>query len=91
MVIRNHNTGQFDTLTLKTTGTNAFTNLLNGGSGGLNGIKIAPGGAYFYSDPYFGTAVATNNKIISIGNEGNGTNNTGIAVSIIIAGTTGLG
>jgi hypothetical protein len=80
---------------LKATGTSAFTNMFHGGSGGPEGIKISPGGAYFYSDPYWGTPVTTSNKILNLTNVGSGSGinnyNTGIQVSIIIAGTSGTG
>ena len=95
LVIRNHSTGVNEMLTLKATGTSAFTNMFHGGSGGPEGIKISPGGAYFYSDPYWGTPVTASNKILNLTNVGSGSGinnyNTGIQVSIIIAGTSGTG
>jgi len=95
LIIRNHATGVNEMLTLKATGTNAFTNLFHGGSGGPVGVKIPPGGAYFYSDPFWGTPVTASNSVLNLINVGSGLGdenyNTGIAVSIIIAGTSGTG
>tara|TARA_R110000824_G_scaffold60876_5_gene162540 strand:+ start:65 stop:640 length:576 start_codon:yes stop_codon:yes gene_type:complete len=95
LVIRNHATGVNEMLTLKATGANAFTSIFNGGSGGPEGIKISPGGAYFYSDPYWGTPVTASNKILNLTNVGSGSGvnnyNTGLLVSIVIAGTSGTG
>ena len=85
LVIRNHNTGITETLSLKATGTNAFTNLFNGGSGNIN---IPAGGAYFYSDPFYGTAVTNSNKVLTLTSTGSGT---GVLVSVIIAGISGTG
>ena len=82
-------------LLVKATGTNAFTNIFHGGSGGPEGVKIGPGGAYFYSDPYAGTPVTATNSVLNLINAGSGSGpenyNEGIAVSIIIAGTSGTG
>ena len=85
LIIRNHNTGITETLSLKATGTNAFTNLFNGGSGNVN---IPAGGSYFYSDPFYGTAVTDSNKVLTLTSTGSGT---GVLVSVIIAGTSGTG
>jgi hypothetical protein len=95
LIIRNHATGVNEMLTLKATGTNAFTNLFHGGTGGPVGVKIPPGGAYFYSDPFWGTPVTASNSVLNLINVGSGSGinnyNTGIQVSIIIAGTSGTG
>ena len=95
LIIKNHSTGLNEILTLKATGTNAFTNIFHGGSGGPQGVKIGPGGAYFYSDPFWGTPVTSSNSVLNLINVGSGSGaqnyNTGIPVSIIIAGTTGTG
>jgi len=95
LIIENRATGVNEVLLLKATGTNAFTNIFHGGSGGPEGVKIGPGGAYFYSDPYAGTPVTATNSVLNLINAGSGSGpenyNEGIAVSIIIAGTSGLG
>ena len=95
LIIKNPSTGLNEILTLKATGTNAFTNIFHGGSGGPQGVKIGPGGAYFYSDPFWGTPVTSSNSVLNLINVGSGSGeenyNTGIPVSIIIAGTTGTG
>jgi len=95
LIIENRATGVNEVLLLKATGTNAFTNIFHGGSGGPEGVKIGPGGAYFYSDPYAGTPVMATNSVLNLINAGSGSGaqnyNTGIPVSIIIAGTSGLG
>jgi len=85
LIIRNHNTGITETLSLKATGANAFTNLFNGGSGNVN---IPAGGSYFYSDPFYGTAVTASNKVLTLTSTGSGT---GVLVSVIIAGISGTG
>ena len=95
LIITNQATGINEMLLVKATGTNAFTNIFHGGSGGPEGVKIGPGGAYFYSDPYAGTPVTATNSVLNLINAGSGSGpenyNEGIAVSIIIAGTSGLG
>tara|TARA_R110000851_G_scaffold27017_1_gene76219 strand:+ start:5614 stop:6195 length:582 start_codon:yes stop_codon:yes gene_type:complete len=95
LIITNQATGINEMLLVKATGTNAFTNIFHGGSGGPEGVKIGPGGAYFYSDPYAGTPVTATNSVLNLINAGSGSGpenyNEGIAVSIIIAGTSGTG
>ena len=96
LIIENRATGVNEVLLLKATGINAFTNIFHGGTGGPEGVKIGPGGAYFYSDPYAGTPVSATNSVLNLINAGSGGSglqnyNTGIPVSIIIAGTSGLG
>ena len=95
LIITNQATGINEMLLVKATGTNAFTNIFHGGSGGPQGVKIGPGGVYFYSDPYAGTPVTASNSKFYLVNPGSGrppdNYNTGICVSIIIAGTSGLG
>lgn len=59
-VYNNSNNSGYD-LALRATGTNAFTNLFNGGSG--NNI-LKPMSSYIYSDPYDGLDVASNNKLL---------------------------
>ena len=101
IVIRNHNTGLNEFLLLKATGTNAFTNLFRGvpddGAGSGN-IRIEPGGAYLYSNPYYGLPVTSTNRNLYLTNLGSGAAygshafyNTGIAISIVAAGTSGVG
>jgi len=91
MIIRNHNTGIREILHLKATGL-GFSGLFHGESGN---VRIEPGGAYSYTNPYFGLAVPVNESKLQITNVGSGSGaqnyNTGIAVSIVAAGTSGLG
>tara|TARA_R100000995_G_C3446464_1_gene105919 strand:+ start:48 stop:617 length:570 start_codon:yes stop_codon:yes gene_type:complete len=93
LVIRNENTGTNEMVTLAPTGSNGFTNLLHGGTGGPEGIKIAPGSVYQFTDTYYGTPVTANNRTLTITNVGSGSGaqnyNTGIAISIIVVGNTG--
>ena len=91
MVIRNHNTGVGEILNLKATGL-GFSGLFHGQSGN---VRIEPGGVYTYTNPYFGLQVPENQSKIQITNIGSGSGaqnyNTGIAVSIVAAGTSGTG
>lgn len=92
LVISNKNTGIAEYLLINTTGSNAFTNLFNGGTGN---VKVNAGGAFVYADPLWGSAVTASNKylyVVNAGKEhGNDTANTGIKVSVVAVGITGLG
>lgn len=96
LVIRNHNTGVNEILHLKATGLNGFSGLFHGESGNL---RIEPGSVYMYTNPYFGINVSANESKLQITNVGSGgtgdgstwTGNTGIAISIVAAGTSGIG
>ena len=83
LVVENNNSGTGMVLNLVATGTNAFTNIFNGGSGNMN---INPLGTYMYTDLY-GTQVTDSNKLLYINND----TITGIDYSIIAVGVdTGL-
>ena len=95
MVIRNHNTGVGEVLHLKATGVSGFSGLFHNGSGDT---RIEPGGVYLYTNPYFGIAVPSSGaNTLYVTNVGSGAAspslnyNTGIAISIIAAGTSGTG
>tara|TARA_R100000152_G_C6619377_1_gene70612 strand:- start:30 stop:536 length:507 start_codon:yes stop_codon:yes gene_type:complete len=67
--IFNTSTGVGNDFVIRATGTAAFTNLFNGGSGNL---IIKPYGYFSYDDPNIGTVVSTGNKILQIGDGGSG-------------------
>lgn len=67
--IFNTSTGNGYDFVVRATGTNAFTNLFNGGSGG---IQIKPYGYFSYDDPNTGTTVASNNKTLHLDDGGSG-------------------
>jgi len=77
--IFNTSTGNGDDFVVRATGTNAFTNLFNGGSGG---IPIKPYGYFSYDDPNIGTSVASNNKILHLDNG----SNSGVSYKIFVLG-----
>lgn len=58
----NNSTSKNSNIAIRATGTNAFTNLFNGGSGNL---LIKPSAGFVYIDPY-GIPVSTGNKNIQI-------------------------
>lgn len=83
IVIENQNSGTGEILHVVATGTNAFTNIFNGGSGNL---AINPLGTYMYTDIH-GTDVTTTNKMFYINNY----TSTGIDYAMIVVGVdTGL-
>jgi len=92
LIIRNHNTGTNEYLLLAATGLQGFTNLFNGETGN---VRVHPGGAYFYTDPYNGTAVTSANKYLHVMNagpdHGNAAENTGIKITVVAVGITGIG
>ena len=95
IMIYNHNTGVQEVLHLKATGL-GFSGLFHGESGNL---RIEPGSIYTYTNPVFGIEVPENKSRLQITNVGSGgtgegltwTGNTGIAISIVSAGTSGTG
>lgn len=58
----NNSTSRNSNIAIRATGTNAFTNLFNGGSGNL---LVKPSAGFVYIDPY-GIPVSTGNKNIQI-------------------------
>lgn len=67
--IVNNSTDSSGNIAIRCTGTNAFTNLFNGGSGN---IIVRPSAAFMYIDPY-GIPATTGNKnfqIVNVGNSG---------------------
>jgi len=83
IVVENNSSGTGMSLNLVATGTDAFTNIFNGGSGNM---QIHPLGTYMYTDLY-GTQVETNNKLLYINND----TVTGIDYTMIVVGVdTGL-
>lgn len=67
LVIENRSTGTGDIIYLIASGSNAFTNLFNGGSGN---IKINPSSTYMYTDPFKQTPVTSTNKFLYLDNRG---------------------
>jgi len=67
-------------INIRATGSNAFTNLFNGGSGNL---LIKPYSAFAYSDPYGSLRTSPTQKNISLRN----TSNSGVSYSITVMGT----
>lgn len=67
-------------LNIRATGSNAFTNLFNGGSGNL---LIKPYSAFAYCDPYGALRTSSTQKNIQIRN----TSNSGVSYSVTVMGT----
>jgi len=83
LVIENMSSGTGEILYLTATGSNAFTNIFNGGTGNL---AINPYGSYMYTDMY-GTDVTASNKLLYIENR----TSTGIPYALIAVGVnTGI-
>ena len=78
LVVENSNSGTGELLNIRATGSNAFTNIFNGGSGNLN---INPLGTYLYTDIY-DTQVTPTNKLLYIHND----TSTGIDYQIVAVG-----
>jgi len=78
LVIENMNSGTGEILNIRATGSNAFTNMFNGGSGNVN---INPLGTYMYTDIY-DTDVTSTNRLLYIHND----TSTGIGYQIIAVG-----
>jgi hypothetical protein len=79
----NNGTGSGDVLLVRATGTDAFTNILNGESGNL---KINPYGTFQAIDYYGSTKVTGSNRLLHIVNTGSVT---GISYSYMAVGYTG--
>lgn len=79
----NNGTGSGDILLVRATGTNAFTNILNGETGNL---KINPYGTFQYIDYFGATKVTGSNRLLHIVNTGSVT---GISYSYMAVGYTG--
>lgn len=69
-------------LSVRSTGSNAFTEPFNGASGN---ILVKPASTYSYSDPYTGATVNGSNKNFQVYNNGTGTG----TFSVIAVGVTG--
>jgi len=82
IVIRNSSTTTGEDILVRATGSNALTEVFNGGSGNLN---VKPSATYMYSDPYTGATIDSSNKNFQIVNDGTGA----ISVDIIAVGVTG--
>tara|TARA_R100000005_G_C4995849_1_gene202715 strand:+ start:493 stop:1008 length:516 start_codon:yes stop_codon:yes gene_type:complete len=82
IAIRNTSTTVGEDISIRATGSNAFTAPFNGGSGNL---LVKPASSYIYSDPYTGATVDSSNKNFQITNEGTGT----ININIVAVGVTG--
>ena len=93
LIIRNHNTGVNEILRLRATGL-GFSGLFHGQAGDA---RIEPQGVYMYTNPIFGLPIPSGGSWIQIHNVGSGAPtpspnyNTGIAISIVAVGTSGLG
>jgi|TARA_R100000306_G_scaffold9633_1_gene12585 hypothetical protein len=79
-------TGVDDTYIVKATGTDAFTNLFYGGSGGPSGHPVRAYSPFNYVD-YYGTAVAGDNRLITIYNS----SDVNQAYKYMVVGFTGTG
>ena len=77
-------TGVNDTFIVKATGTDAFTNLFYGGSGGPSGYPVRSYVPFNYVD-YYGTSVSSTNRLITIYNS----SNTGLNYKYMVVGSTG--
>ncbi len=69
-------------LNIRATGSNAFTNIFNSGSGNIN---IKPRSCYMYSDPLGQLQVSSSQRYLYIRNN----SNTGVPYKIILAGVSG--
>jgi|TARA_R100001163_G_scaffold62826_1_gene54012 hypothetical protein len=82
LAIRNTSTTIGEDISVRATGSDAFTAPFNGGSGNL---LVKPAASYIYSDPYTGATVDSSNKNFQITNEGTGT----ININVVAVGVTG--
>lgn len=83
IIIENGSTVYGRDLNIYATGTNALTELFNGGSGNL---IVKPYSTYVYSDPISGLSIGASDKEIAIENVGNTGN---IDWTLIVVGVTG--
>ena len=84
-------TGIDDTLIIRATGTDAFTNLFYGGSGGPDGYPVRAYSPFNYVD-YYGTAVIAGgggNRNITIYNSGSLGGPSGLDYKYMVVGFTG--
>ena len=77
-------TGVDDTFIVKATGTDAFTNLFYGGSGGPSGYPVRSYVPFNHLD-YYGTSVTSTNRLITIYNSAS----TGLDYKYMVVGFTG--
>lgn len=82
VVVYNSSTSAGEDVLVRATGSNALTEVFNGGSGN---ISVKPSATYMYSDPYTGAVVDSSNKNFQIANNGTGT----ILIDIIAVGVSG--
>ena len=78
-------TGVDDNFVIKATGSNAFTNLFYGGSGGPDGYPVRAYSPFNYVD-YYGTEVTPLNKFLTISN----VSSTGLDYKYMVIGCTGI-
>ena len=69
--VYNDSTTEGYDFTVTATGTNAFTNIFNGGSGNL---VVKPYSSFSYNDVYTGTVVTGSNKAFELNDQGSGVN-----------------
>ena len=82
VAIQNKSTTVGEDIFVRATGSNAFTEPFNGGSGN---IVIKPSASYIYSDPYTGATINSSNRNFQVANGGTGT----IDITLIAVGVTG--
>ena len=82
VIVRNSSSTTGEDVLVRATGSNALTEIFNGGSGDLS---IKPSTTYMYSDPYTGATINSSNKNFQILNDGTGT----ISIDVIAIGVTG--
>jgi hypothetical protein len=71
ITIHNLSTGLGYDFSIRSTGTNACTNLFNGGSGNL---LVKPYSAFTYNDPFSGFVVSTGQRFVYLQDAGSGVN-----------------
>ena len=69
--VYNDSTTEGYDFTITATGTNAFTNIFNGGSGNL---IVKPYSSFSYNDVHTGTVVSSTNKSFELNDQGSGVN-----------------
>tara|TARA_R110002020_G_scaffold360633_5_gene573412 strand:+ start:1082 stop:1597 length:516 start_codon:yes stop_codon:yes gene_type:complete len=82
IVVHNSSSTTGEDILVRATGSNALTEVFNGGSGNLS---VKPSATYMYSDPYTGATVNSSNKNFQIVNDGTGS----ISIDIIAVGVSG--
>lgn len=71
ITIHNLSTNRGYDFSIRATGTNACTNLFNGGSGNL---LVKPNSAFTYNDPFSGFVVSTGQRFVYLQDAGSGVN-----------------